>query len=471
MLVAVAGFAAVGFNKLRTADVGAEEALGGIDVQLTRRADLIPNLVNTVKGYAAHEKSVFEEVTRARAGLQAAAAGDDVHAKAAADAAMQRALVSLNAVAENYPDLQANENFLDLQRQLADTENQLSFARQYYNDAVAKLNTLVRTLPWLLFTGIAGVQKREFYDAPAGQEVAPQVSFDTPAGRSRGPGGPGHAAVHPPADPAAPAATCGSVTAPADQRHRRPASLDTPASRRPHRRPRAPPSSAGPLVIHGGRLRSEHVERPVLHADARAGGGDLGDGVLPGALAGAAHHEQVAVAHRDGQRRRRRRGVAGAAGAGRRGTRWRPWCLAVAAADAVAVPGDAVAAVAVEAAAGRHERLAELVARSAPTARRAPASRTGWGSALAGAVGVHEAGHVDDAVVHLPALGPPRHVGRPSWRRRRRRRRSQSRRTSTQAPRVSGRRSRPEKSSTSALVGAVGGEEGRLEVHPTEAST
>ncbi|GAA2127675.1 LemA family protein [Nocardioides bigeumensis] len=177
VLVALAGFAVVGFNKLRTADVGAEEALGGIDVQLTRRADLIPNLVNTVKGYAAHEKSVFEEVTRARAGLQAAAAGDDVHAKAEADAAMQQALINLNAVAEAYPDLQANENFLDLQRQLADTENQLSFARQYYNDAVAKLNTLVRTLPWLLFTGIAGVKQREFYEAPAGQEVPPTVSF------------------------------------------------------------------------------------------------------------------------------------------------------------------------------------------------------------------------------------------------------------------------------------------------------
>ena len=100
-----------------------------------------------------------------------------MHAKAAADAAMQQALVNLNAVAEDYPDLQANENFLDLQRQLADTENQLSFARQYYNDAVAKLNTLVRTLPWLLFTGIAGVRQREFYEAPAGHEQAPTVQF------------------------------------------------------------------------------------------------------------------------------------------------------------------------------------------------------------------------------------------------------------------------------------------------------
>src|SRR6478672_1535010 len=177
VLVALVGFVVVGFNRLRTADIGAQEALGGIDVQLTRRADLIPNLVETVKGYAAHEKGVFEEVTRARAGVQAAAAGDDVPAKAAADAQLQGALINLNAVAENYPDLKANQNFLNLQTQLAETENQISFARQYYNDAVATLNKLVRTIPWMFFSGMAGVHQRDFYDAPAGQEQAPTVQF------------------------------------------------------------------------------------------------------------------------------------------------------------------------------------------------------------------------------------------------------------------------------------------------------
>jgi LemA protein len=167
----------LGFNRLRRADVGAQEALGGIDVQLTRRADLIPNLVETVKGYAAHEKSVLENVTAARARVQQAASGDDVKAKAEADQALQGALVNLNAVAENYPDLKANQNFAELQRQLADTENQISFARQYYNDAVATLNKLVRTLPWMLLSGIAGVGTREFYDAPAGQEQGPTVQF------------------------------------------------------------------------------------------------------------------------------------------------------------------------------------------------------------------------------------------------------------------------------------------------------
>ncbi len=177
IVAALVLFTVYAFNRLRRVDISAQEALGGIDVQLTRRADLIPNLVETVKGYAAHEKGVFEEVTAARAGMVAATKGDDVPAKAAADAAMQQALVKVNAVAEAYPDLKANTNFLDLQKQLAETENQISFARQYYNDAVATLNKLTQTIPWMFFTGIAGVHKREFYDAPDGQEIAPTVSF------------------------------------------------------------------------------------------------------------------------------------------------------------------------------------------------------------------------------------------------------------------------------------------------------
>jgi LemA protein len=209
ILVALVGFVVVGFNKLRTSDVGAQEALGGIDVQLTRRADLIPNLVETVKGYAAHESGVFEEVTRARAGVVAAAAGDDVPAKAAADAALQQALVKVNAVAEAYPDLKANQNFLALQSQLAETENQIAFARQYYNDAVASLNKLVMTIPWMLFTGIANVHKREFYDAPEGQQVAPTVSFGTggPAAPPAAPAAPAAPAPEPPAAPVPPPVT------------------------------------------------------------------------------------------------------------------------------------------------------------------------------------------------------------------------------------------------------------------------
>lgn len=177
VLVILALFVVTGFNKLRKADIAAQEALGGIDVQLTRRADLIPNLVETVKGYAAHERGVFDEVTQARAAAAGAARGNDVAAKAAAEQQLDQALVRVMAVAENYPELKASANFESLQTQLADTENQLSFARQFYNDAVAKLNTLVRTIPWMLMTGMAGVKEREFYEAPEGNVAPPTVSF------------------------------------------------------------------------------------------------------------------------------------------------------------------------------------------------------------------------------------------------------------------------------------------------------
>ena len=181
VLVGLVGFGIAGFNKLRTLDVASLEALGGIDVQLTRRADLIPNLVNTVKGYAQHEKGVFEEVTKARAGVQAAAQGGSVEEKAAAQARLDNAIIDVLAVAEAYPDLKATVNFQQLQTALTETEDQLAFARQFYNDAVSQQNTAVRTIPWLLFTGIAGVHAREFYNAPEGQETAPSVSFDQTA--------------------------------------------------------------------------------------------------------------------------------------------------------------------------------------------------------------------------------------------------------------------------------------------------
>jgi LemA protein len=200
-LVGLIGFGIVGFNKLRTLDVASLEALGGIDVQLTRRADLIPNLVNTVKGYAQHEKGVFEEVTKARAGVQAAAQGGSVDEKAAAQARLDKAIIDVLAVAEAYPDLKATVNFQQLQTALTDTENQLAFARQFYNDAVSQQNTAVRTIPWLLFTGLAGVHAREFYNAPEGQEAAPTVSFDQSAPAESAP--PTPPAAEPPAVPPA----------------------------------------------------------------------------------------------------------------------------------------------------------------------------------------------------------------------------------------------------------------------------
>ncbi len=163
------------FNKLRKLDVNADEGYAQIEVQLTRRSDLIPNLVETVKGYAAHEKSTLEAVTNSRAAL---ASAHSVDATAAADALMTQALGSLMMVAENYPDLKASNNFLQLQEELSTTENKIAFARQFYNDSVRALNTAVVTVPTMLFTGVARVSKRPFYEVPdAAQRIAPNVDF------------------------------------------------------------------------------------------------------------------------------------------------------------------------------------------------------------------------------------------------------------------------------------------------------
>ena len=173
-VVAIGLFVVTGINKLRQQRVSVDEALAGIDVQLTRRAELVPNLVETVKGYASHEKGVFEAVTAARAAAQSAGSVDQ---KAAADGQMRQALANLFAVAEAYPDLKASTNFQQLQTELARTEDQLAFARQYYNDACATLNRTMVTIPWSLFVGIAGVEKGVFYEAPEGNQAPPKVEF------------------------------------------------------------------------------------------------------------------------------------------------------------------------------------------------------------------------------------------------------------------------------------------------------
>lgn len=177
VILALAGLMVVGFNKLRRLDMRAQEALGGIDVQLTRRADLIPNLVATVKGYAAHESGVLEAVTAARAAVTAASKSGSVADRATAEAALDRSLVNVLAVAEAYPELKASANFVALQQELGETEDQLAFARQYYNDAVASLNTAVVTLPWMVFAPMAAVHKRDFYEAPDTHQAPPQVAF------------------------------------------------------------------------------------------------------------------------------------------------------------------------------------------------------------------------------------------------------------------------------------------------------
>src|SRR6476469_2718537 len=186
-----------------------DESWSGIDVQLKRRHDLIPNLVETVKGYATHEREVFEAVTQARA----AAMGAQTPAQsAAAEGALTGALGRLFAVAEAYPQLRATENFQQLQGELTNTEDQISGARRIYNGNVQDYNTRIQTFPGTLFAGMFGFVKREFFeiDAPADRDV-PVVSFG--GGSSAPPAAPAAPAVPeattpppPPAPPAAPQA-------------------------------------------------------------------------------------------------------------------------------------------------------------------------------------------------------------------------------------------------------------------------
>lgn len=163
------------YNRLIRLNVNVNEAFSQIEVQLKRRSDLIPNLVETVKGYAAHESATFEKVVAARARATTATTVADV---AAADGMVTQALRGLLAVAEAYPDLKASANFLALQEELATTENKVSFARQYYNDNVRALNSAVKTIPTSFFAGMAKVTEREFYvvDDPQARQ-APTVKF------------------------------------------------------------------------------------------------------------------------------------------------------------------------------------------------------------------------------------------------------------------------------------------------------
>jgi LemA protein len=163
------------YNRLVRLNISVDEAFAQIEVQLKRRADLIPNLVETVKGYASHEQSTFDAVVAARAKATSATGVADV---SAADGMLTQALRGLLAVAEAYPDLKASSNFLSLQEELSTTENKVAFARQFYNDNVRALNEAVATIPSSFFAGFAKVSAREFYEVedPQSREV-PKVNF------------------------------------------------------------------------------------------------------------------------------------------------------------------------------------------------------------------------------------------------------------------------------------------------------
>ena len=163
------------YNRLIRLNISVDESFAQIEVQLKRRSDLIPNLVETVKGYAAHEQSTFDAVVTARAKATTASGVADV---AAADGALTQALRGLLAVAEAYPDLKASANFLSLQEELSTTENKVAFSRQFYNDNVRNLNTAVKTIPTNFFAGFAKVTEREFYEVEDPQDRnVPKVTF------------------------------------------------------------------------------------------------------------------------------------------------------------------------------------------------------------------------------------------------------------------------------------------------------
>lgn len=164
------------YNRLVTARARADESWSGIDVQLKRRSSLIPNLIETVKGYAAHEKTVFENVTNARSQLMNAGSPQ---AKADADNMLTGALKSLFAVAENYPELKAAQNFQQLQSELTDTEDKIAYARQFYNQNVMDFNVKIEMFPNVLVASAMGFTKREFFRATTEETSDVKVDFNS----------------------------------------------------------------------------------------------------------------------------------------------------------------------------------------------------------------------------------------------------------------------------------------------------
>ncbi|PID32928.1 hypothetical protein CR969_03490 [Candidatus Saccharibacteria bacterium] len=171
LLVLVVAFLIGTYNGLVKLKNRVEEAWSDITVQLKRRTDLIPNLVNSVKGYAAHEKGVFEEVTKARSALMNA---KNVKEAAAGENMLEGALKSLFAVAEAYPDLKANQNFMQLQEELVDTEDKIQASRRFYNGGVRDLNTKIQTFPVNIVAGMFGFKSRDFF------EVEDRASVENP---------------------------------------------------------------------------------------------------------------------------------------------------------------------------------------------------------------------------------------------------------------------------------------------------
>jgi LemA protein len=181
--LAVALYAIIIFNSLVRTRQMANEAWSGIDVQLKRRSELVPNLVETVKGYAGHERSVLEEVTKLR-GAARALPENDVASRAQAEGALSLALGKLVALAENYPDLKASQNFLELQQQLSQLETELQMARRYYNGTVRNQNVLVQSFPSNLVANLFDFSQRQYFEvADEADRTTPTVNLQLPPAR------------------------------------------------------------------------------------------------------------------------------------------------------------------------------------------------------------------------------------------------------------------------------------------------
>ena len=165
------------YNRLQMLDETVNSQWAQVENQLQRRSDLIPNLVNTVKGYASHEKSIFIGVADARAQLSGAIKKGDLKSINKANADFNSSLSRLLAIAENYPQLKADQNFIALQDEIAGTENRLAVARKDYNDSVKEINAIIRTFPTNLIAGIASVKSREYFQVEEGKTAVPDVKF------------------------------------------------------------------------------------------------------------------------------------------------------------------------------------------------------------------------------------------------------------------------------------------------------
>lgn len=178
VIVIIGGSLIGAYNQLQQLDETVNSSWAQVENQLQRRSDLIPNLVNTVKGYASHEKGIFTEIAEARAKLSGAVKNKDVKGVSQANGEFSGALSRLLAIAENYPNLKANENFIALQDEIAGTENRLAVARMDYNESVKTINATIRTFPMSIIAGMSGIKAREYFQVDEAKKEAPQVNFN-----------------------------------------------------------------------------------------------------------------------------------------------------------------------------------------------------------------------------------------------------------------------------------------------------